>query len=310
MMNTRFKQRSFDCVTPILLILFFAGSLLSQDLEPRAFSPVPVGLNFVLVGYSYSDGNVFFDKSLPVRDASGELNAVTFAYARTLSFLGASAKLAAAVPFANGRWTGIWLGEPASVHRSGLADPFVSLSVNLIGAPALTRQGMRSYQEGTIVGAAIGVSVPIGKYNSSKLINLGSNRWAFRTRVGISQRLRKLTIEVTSSTWFFTRNANAAGGKTISQKPIVSIQFNAIYQFRRGLWLALGFGYGEGGRTKVSGVEKDTHQINKRFGGTLAYPLNKRHSLKFFYVGNLSTRIGTDFDHIGLFWQIHWGGRD
>lgn len=72
--------------------------------------------------------------------------------------------------------------------------------------------------------------------------------------------------------------------------------------------MGFGFGFGEGGRTTVGDLEKDTYQINKRLGGTLVYPVNKRHSLKFVYINSLSTAIGTDFDRAGVFWQMHWGG--
>ena len=76
----------------------------------------------------------------------------------------------------------------------------------------------------------------------------------------------------------------------------------------RGFWLGAGFGYGEGGQTTVSGVEKDTRQTNKRFGASLVYPINVRHSLKLTYLNSLSTVVGADFDKYGLFWQVKWGG--
>ena len=130
---------------------------------------------------------------------------------------------------------------------------------------------MATYHESTILGAAVLVKMPLGQYDSEKLINLGSNRWSFRARLGGSHRVGRWNFELMGEMWVFTENSDAFGDNTISQDPILSIQANVVYRFRRGFWGAAGFGYGEGGRTEVSGVEKDTSQINKRFGLTLAW---------------------------------------
>jgi hypothetical protein len=152
------------------------------------------------------------------------------------------------------------------------------------------------------------VTVPIGQYDPEKLINLGSNRWAFRCRLGASHHADRWYFELIAEAWFFTENPEAFGGNTITQEPLFAGQFNAIYQFKRGFWLGAGIGYGEGGQTAVNGEESDTSQVNKRFGTTLVYPLNQRHSLKFTYLNSLSAAIGADFDKFGLAWQVRWGG--
>ena len=52
-----------------LAILAAARPATAQDMEPRAFSPVPVGLNFVALAYAYSYGNVLFDPAIPIEQA-------------------------------------------------------------------------------------------------------------------------------------------------------------------------------------------------------------------------------------------------
>ena len=49
-------------------ILFFSelSGLYSQDLEPRAYSNIPVRMNFLLAGYAYSTGGVLFDPAVPL----------------------------------------------------------------------------------------------------------------------------------------------------------------------------------------------------------------------------------------------------
>ncbi|MGH7310942.1 MAG: hypothetical protein ACREK6_19865, partial [Candidatus Rokuibacteriota bacterium] len=40
-----------------------------QDLEPRAYANTPIGMNFVLLGYAYSEGGVTTDPSIPLTNA-------------------------------------------------------------------------------------------------------------------------------------------------------------------------------------------------------------------------------------------------
>src|SRR5688572_12062348 len=44
----------------------------AQDLEPRAYSNSPTGLNFVLVGFGHTTGSVLTDPALPVENVSIE----------------------------------------------------------------------------------------------------------------------------------------------------------------------------------------------------------------------------------------------
>lgn len=292
----------------LVVLLALADRAMAQDLEPRAFSPAPVGMNFALVAYGYGTGDVFFDKSLPVQDATGQMQSLNIGGLRTFGLFGATAKLAAVLPIAWGEYKGLYQGEEAFAFRRGIADPIVNLSVNFFGAPARTLGEMINYSESTVIGAAVLVQVPLGQYDPGKLINLGANRWAVRARLGGSQQLGRWNVELIGEMWAFTQNPEAFGGVSVSQDPIIAVQTNVVYRFRRGWWAACGFGYGEGGQTTVSGEPKDTAQVNKRFGLTLAYPLSLRNSLKISYLNSLSTRIGAELDRVGIAWQYRWGG--
>ena len=44
-----------------------ATCLSAADIEPRAYSNIPFGINFLIVGYAYTEGNATFDPSVPMR---------------------------------------------------------------------------------------------------------------------------------------------------------------------------------------------------------------------------------------------------
>lgn len=291
-----------------LVIVLLAGPARAQDLQPRAFSPAPTGLNTVLLGYSNSSGNVFFDQALLIEDATGEVHGATGAYVRTFGLFGKLAKFSTIIPVAWGEWEGLVDGVPASTSRQGLADPRVQLAVNFIGAKAVPLKEFATYSEGTIVGVSLLTVVPLGQYDPSRLINLGSSRWSFRPRIGFSSRIGRLTLESMVDGWFFTEIPEAYGQTVISQDPILAIQGNIIYVFKRGLWLGVSGGLADGGSTTVNGVEKDNAQSNSRLAGTLAFPVNKRLSMRFFYIDSVKTSLGADFNFINVSVQYTWGG--
>ena len=292
----------------VLITGLSVSTAYAQDLEPRSFSPAPKGLNITGLTYTHSNGNVFFDKALPIDDATGIIHGATGLYARTFGLFGKSAKAVALVPFAWGDWEGLVDGQPASTSRRGFGDPGVLLAVNLLGAPAVDLKDFVAYKEGMVIGASLLTIMPLGQYDPSKLINLGSNRWVFRPRVGFSGRVKRFTLEAMFDAYFFTENSEAYGGTYITQEPLYSIQANVIYTFKRGMWAAVTGGIADGGRPSVSGVEKDKIDKNTRLGAVLVFPFAKRYSIKVSYTNSVRTAIGGDYDLFGLSFQYKWGG--
>jgi hypothetical protein len=107
---------------------------------------------------------------------------------------------------------------------------------------------------------------------------------------------------------FYSTNDNFLGGSVRKQSSILSIQGHAVYNFQSGAWTALDITYYNGGRTTVDEIAKNDLQTNWRIGTTLALPLNRRHSIKFYGSTGLYTRTGTKFNIIGGAWQYRWGG--
>ena len=292
-------------------LLFSVCSAHAQELEPRAYSNLPVGLNFAVMAYAYSEGGLATDPSLPIDDAHLRIHTGAFAYARSLDLMGSSGRFELIMPFSVLSGTALVAGAPASREISGLGDPRFRLAVNFRGAPAGDLKAYAKYMAQpprTVVGASLQVIPPLGQYDPSKLINLGTNRWAFKPDIGFSRRIKSFTWDMTLGAALMTENTNFYGGKHVEQDPIYSTQLNVSYDFGKGLWVALGTTYYTGGRTTVDGVEKDNELGNSRVGLTVALPINRHYSLKLNVSTGISTRTGTSFDTYGLALQYRWGG--
>lgn len=281
----------------------------AQDLEPRSYVNTPVGLNFLIGGYAYIDGNVAFDPSLPIADAHYHQNSYVAAYARSFGLFGNSAKFDVIVPYSH--LTGSALQDNGVLRTrdvEGFNDPRFRLSYNFYGAPALAVKDFGSYKQDLIIGASLQVGAPLGQYDSSRLVNLGNNRWLIKPEIGISKAWGAWTAEVAPSITFYTPNTNFNNGRKFQQDPLYSVQAHVVYAFRNNMWLAADATYFAGARTTVNGVEGDNRQANTRGGLTLAIPVDRSNSIKLNISGGTSSRTGSSFTLFGIAWQYRWGG--
>lgn len=290
----------------ILSLLLFPGLTLSQELEPRAYSNAPVGMNFVGATYNLSYGNIIVDASLPVEDFQVTSHTAGAIYVRTMNFFGKHGKVQALLPYT-------WLsggmkvaGKDTTGTRAGFSDARVRVSLNFIGAPALTRSQFRQYRQKTIVGASLVISFPTGQYFPSKLVNLGTNRWVFKPELGISHRIGNWYLEAFGGILFFTDNTEYFQNTTLSQKPLLNVQGHLSYLFTQGLWLAMNTGYSDGGATSLNGSLRQDFQKNWRLGAVVSFPLGRQHAVKAQLNTGLSTRAGSDFNALLVAYQYSW----
>jgi hypothetical protein len=280
----------------------------AQDIEPRAYSNAPVGVNFVIGGYAYTRGGIAFDTSLPITDPKLTTSSGVLGYARVIDLWGSSAKVSVIAPYTWLSGSAIYRGDPLTRTVNGFGDPLLRLSVNLYGAPALTLPDYRSYRQDLIIGASLQMSVPAGQYDDTRLVNLGQHRWSFKPEIGVSKALGSWTLELQGAATLFTTNDDFFNGHRRSQDPLYSMQAHAIYNFASGVWGSLDATYFAGGRTTLDGALQNDLQENWRVGGTLAIPVDAYHSLKLYASSGVSARTGNNFDLVGIAWQYRWGG--
>ena len=280
----------------------------AQDLEPRAYTNTPVGVNFLIAGYGYQQGDVVTDASVPLEDAKVHVHHAVFAAARSFGLLGTSAKFDVIVPHGWVSGTAKVDGELRERSVNGFGDPRFRLSVNFYGAPALTLAEFASYEQDLIIGASFQFAAPVGQYERDKLVNVGSHRWMFKPELGISKAFGPLILELTPSVTLFTDNHGFLGEHQREQDPLYAIQSHVIYRFHQVLWGALDGTYYFGGRTTIDGVGADDRQSNARIGATLALSVTRHHSIKLYASKAVATRVGGDFDLIGVALQYRFGG--
>src|SRR5258705_183482 len=292
----------------VIAIVAPARTVYPQALEPRSYVTTPVGINFLLAGYGYTEGNVAFEASSPIKDAKVHVHSGILAYARSLDVWGLSGKFAVVLPVAKVSGSAKVAGEERERIVSGLGDPIVRLSVNFYGAPAVSMNEFPAYQQDIIVGASLQVSPPLGQYDSTKLLNVGTNRWSIKPELGVSKAWGPVILELIPAVTFFTNNNDFLRGQTFAQDPVYSVQGHLIYEFFPALWGALDATYYGGGRTIIDG-QKGEPLGHARLGLTAALSVSRNQSIKLYGSDGVYSRSGGDFWTTGIGWPIRCGGR-
>ena len=170
----------------------------------------------------------------------------------------------------------------------------------------MTPKEFASYRQGRIVGVSLTVAMPLGQYDSAKLINLGTNRWSFKPELGYSGTLGKWVLEVMAGVWLFTDNTDFLGGRTREQDAIVATQFHLTYKFRQNMWLAADANFYRGGRTTIGGRQNLDLQRNSRIGATFSKGLTRRQAIRVSVSDGAFTTIGAAFTSVAVGYNFAW----
>ncbi len=280
----------------------------SQDLDPRAYVRLPVGTTTFFSGFSFSHGGVVTDPTLPIENIKANVQALSAGVSHTFSLFGNTSQVLVALPYSWAQVSGDVGEQFREISRSGMADSRIRFTTLLIGGKAGNLTEIIAAPKKTILGFGLHVSAPTGEFMPDKLINLGTNRWAFRPELALSQPLgKRWLVDVYSGVWLFTTNKTFYPGSTVrSQEPMGSFQFHLSYNISPLLWVAFDGTYYVGGTSSLDGTYNDDRQENTRIGVTAVIPTGKLSSLKISASTGAVVRIGQDFTTYSLGWQKTW----
>lgn len=298
----RCRNRLIIAVIAILLL----GQATAQDLDPRRYTNIPVGQNFLALAFSYSEGDVNFSSSIPLSDANIRVDGPALAYLRTFAIAGKSASVDVLLPYACVAGSAALDGERASRDVCGLGDTALRVSYNFFGAPAAELREFVRQKKTIVVGASVQIGAPTGQYDADKLLNIGANRWYIKPEIGVTVPWNKWSFELSAGVRLFTDNSEFIGDVNVAQDPLYNIQSHVIYDLSPRQWVSLDGNYFFGGDTTVDGVPSESRQKNSRLGLTWTLALNSKHLLKFLAHTGVIGRISNDSDTFTVAWSYRW----
>lgn len=291
------KRLAF-AVTKVTLLLAWVGSAGpagAQEIEARLYSNAPIDYNFLGIGFTQLTTRKF------------QMNTEILAYNRTFDVFGQSGKVNVILPYAQLHGQTTVGSQVISGSSVGLTDPIIRVAANLVGAPALSVEEFKHYQQDLIVGVNLSAVVPWGEYNSHQLFNVGANRTFLQPGLGVSKANGPWRYELSGDVTFFSDNNNFYGSNVLSEKPIYSGTGHLIYYFPSTAWLSTDMTYYSGGQTFVNGQQVNNNQENWLLGATLSLPVNKHNAVKFHVTEGAFFSQSQYYTMYGVMWQYRWG---
>lgn len=245
----------------------------------------------------YSNGNVVG------RNGNYELNyqIVRPAYYKTIGGIGTS--IQALIPFGD-----VDLRRPGSTtsaSKSGLMDPTLIFGFWPISDP----------ENKFWINILEYVTMPLGDYDAYGAVNLGANRWGFKTTLGITKGWGKFWADIEPSIEFYTKNdefvsSDNTGTRKVDQDmdPMFRIEGHLSYDFTPTFRLSTGYYYENGGERsyrattgpnlgrKIKSDEKDNHAVQV----TAFFQLAPKHQLLVQYMRDIEVENGFKCDQVGL----------
>ena len=209
--------------------------------------------------------------SLPLEDAFLRVDGPAITYLRTIDIGGKTSSFDVYLPYFCVSGSAVLDGERQNRSICGQGDTKIRISYNLIGARAMELSEFERKQKKTVIGVSLQASLPTGRYDDDKLLNIGANRWFIKPEIGISIPWGKWSLEL------------AAG---------LRVFFDNNYFF--------------GGATYLDSVPLENRQENARLGLTWVVALNGKNALKFFAHTGVVTGIGNDSDSYRVAWIYRW----
>lgn len=288
-----------------------AATVNAQDLEPRRWTPLPIGTKILGAGYAYTTGDLFFDPVLQIEDAEVEVDTLALSYVQSVALFGKPVRFDLLLPWQNAYWSGQLAGQSASTERAGWADPRFRLSVNLLGAPPLAagdfQQYMSNRETTTVLGAALAVTLPWGEYLDDRLLNLGQNRYIVRPQLGLLHTRGPWSFELTGSAFIYSDNDDFYLNSRREQDTLYAMQTHVVRIFKPGLWASVSAGYGWGGRSTIDGDAKRDERGDQLLAISMGLPVAPRQGVKFAYVrGRTGNDAGADTDTFSFAWSVRF----
>jgi len=80
-------------ITTVFSFLCLSTVARAGEIEPRTYVNTPIGINFLLTGFTYSDGGLSTEASSPAQDAQVQIHTGVLAHARSLDVRGKSSDI-------------------------------------------------------------------------------------------------------------------------------------------------------------------------------------------------------------------------
>lgn len=200
------------------------------------------------------------------------------------------ATLQSLIPFGNISLDGQDAGNK-SYSTSGMADISLLAGLWLLDDP-LSK---------TWFGISEWIKMPTGEYDKKRVLNMGSNQWAFKTELGLIKGLGDFYIELIPSIEFYTDNSDyGPSGSDQEKAQVFVMESHLSYDLTKSFIISLDHYYKAGGKTKVNGTTQDDEANNHSMQLTFVMKTADNQRLLLQYLEDIDIENGPKTSRFGL----------
>lgn len=285
-------QSSIVILVLSMLLTTSLPGIASADFDARDYIAAPPGTDLIMWYYHNTSGNQAYSQGDKV---SNELNVkANIGIFRYIHYFGTgpfTTYINVIEPFGSVSLDGRDAGG-VETSSSGLGDVIMAPGIFFINKPASK----------TYLGFTEYVSAPTGVYNHEKAVNLGSNRWAFKSELVFSQGFGPgFVLDIGAAAEFFTDNTDySQAGLTQKKDPLYTLEAHLSKDLTKNLYGAVEYFYHIGGETEVGGISNQDKVENHQMQLTLGYNFTQNYQLLVQYKAGLYEYNGVKGDSFGL----------
>lgn len=170
-------------------------------------------------------------------------------------------------------------------------DMFVGGVFGLVGMPSLPVMDYVQHQPGFQASVAARLFLPTGDYDSTRMVNLGGNRWSLEASLPMAYVLgdsmvdpNLTTFEIRPVVQIFGDNDDPfVPASVTSQAPIFGVEGHITRNFGNSVWAAFDGYYQTGGETSWDGVAQGDGSETLAVGATLGLVFSPSLAMRLSY---------------------------
>ena len=199
-----------------------------------------------------------------------------------------------------------------SQSASGYADPTVQLDINLFGTPPLIAGfDQLNYEPTWTLDVALMLGVPIGEYDSNKVVNLGLNRnygriaFPFKYHFGVFAPGYMRSLEIIPSVWLFGENDDFVGQK-LDNEPLYQVEAHWTQDFTPTFFGSIDLLYRKGFQSEINGVDLGGDIEIGNIGATLNFQVTDNLTLRASFSSNVFGNSDIDSSMVRIQFVYAW----
>ena len=317
-------------ILTILGFLSFAGQAFAQDDGARSYWNAREGTNvfsfqYLPLNMGASGSMAFAPGQFIYPNADISANIVMATWAHHMTFLKRPSTFAVNIAGGNVGANfntnvspeflppGIVPGTTFIQSSSGFTDPNIAFTVNLFGTPRLSSNvDLFNYEPSFSMDLGLLMAVPIGEYESEKLVNLGLNRWFGRIALPMKYHFGAFapgymsSFELIPSVYLFADNDDFVDGHTLTNKPLWQIESHLTHDIARKFFVSLDVLYQNGIQSKIDGTEIAGKLEIGSLGFSMNYQIEDNIMIRTSYSSNVFGNKDLETSFIRLQFVYSW----